>query len=261
MSNIDLPAKFSVNKISPNQSIVTIEPCYPGYGTTIGNALRRVLLSSLPGSAVVAVKIKGVTHEFSTIPGVKEDVVEIIMNMKLIRFKLHNQKEAKVTLKIKGEKDVKAKDIKVTSDVEVVNQEAHIATLTDKSAELEMEIFINSGRGYLPVESMEKKKLELGVITIDAVFTPVRNVNFEVENVRVGQMTNYERLKLGVTTDGTIKPEEATKIAAQILFDHFNFIVSSTGEKFKEEKKEEKAQITEEIEKAKKKRGRPKKEE
>jgi DNA-directed RNA polymerase subunit alpha len=264
MSNIDLPSKFSINKISPNQSIVTIEPCYPGYGTTIGNALRRVLISSLPGSAVVAVKIKGATHEFSTIHGVKEDVVEIIMNMKLIRFKLHNQEEAKVTLKIKGEKDVKAKDIKVTSDVEVINQEAHIATLTDKSAELEMEIYIASGRGYLPVESMEKKKLELGVITVDAVFTPVRNVNFDVENVRVGQMTNYERLKLGVTTDGTITPEEATKIAAQILFNHFNFIVSSTGEKVKEEKKEkkeEKTVVTEEVEKAKKKRGRPKKEE
>jgi len=264
MSNIDLPSKFSVSKISPNHSIITIEPCYPGYGTTIGNALRRVLLSSLPGSAVVAVKIKGATHEFSTIPGVKEDVVEIIMNMKLIRFKLHNQKEAKVSLKVKGEKEVKAKDIKVTSDVEVVNPEARIAVLTDKSAELDMEIFINSGRGYLPVENMDNKKMELGVITIDAVFTPVRNVNFDVESVRVGQMTNYERLKLGVTTDGTIMPEEATKIAAQILFEHFNFIVSSAGEKYKEEKKEkkeEKSEPSEETEKIKKKRGRPKKEE
>jgi len=262
---IDLPKKFEAVKIEKNYSIITVEPCYPGYGTTLGNALRRVLLSSLPGAAIVAVKIKGTTHEFSGIPHVKEDVVEIIMNLKLIRLKLHNVSEAKLSLKVKGEKEVKAKDIKTTSDAEIVNPENHIATLTDKSADLEMEIHVASGRGYLPVENMDNKKLELGVMAIDAVFTPIKNVNYEVENVRVGQMTNYERLKLGVTTDGTITPEEAVKTSAQILVDHFGLIAGTPSVKKEEKKETPKETVGEEKkgeeEKTKKKRGRPSKKE
>lgn len=269
MENIPLPTKFDVKNIGPNEAIVTVEPCYPGYGTTLGNALRRVLLSSLPGSAIVAVKINGVTHEFSTIPNVKEDLVEIILNLKRIRLKLHGVKETRLMLKVKGEKVVTAKDIKTTSEVEVVNPEAQIATLTDKSAELEMEIFVDSGRGYLPVENMENKKLELGVIAIDAIFTPLKNVNFDVENVRVGQMTNYDKLTLSIKTDGTIKPGEALKFAAEILVDHYKLITGSpteekrtkeVKEEVKEEEKTEKPEFKEE-EKPKKKRGRPSKKE
>ena len=268
MENIPLPTKFEVKNISPNEATITIEPCYPGYGTTIGNALRRVLLSSLPGSAIVAVKISGITHEFSTIENVKEDVVEIILNLKRIRLKLHEVKETKLILKVKGEKEVTAKDIKATSEVEIVNPESHIATLTNKSAELEMEIYISSGRGYLPVENMEIKKLELGVIAIDAIFTPIKNVNFDVENVRVGQITNYDKLTLGIKTDGTIKSGEALKFAAEILVDHFKLITGNPSEekKIKEIKEEIKKEVKiekleAEEEKPKKKRGRPPKKE
>jgi len=269
MENIPLPSKVAIKNTAPNEALITVEPCYPGYGMTIGNALRRVLLSSLPGSAIVAVKITGATHEFSTLSHIKEDVVELILNLKKIRFKLHGVGETKLSLKIKGEKVVTAKDIKATSEVEIINSEAHIATLTDKSADLEMELFIDSGRGYLPVESMEKNKLELGVIAIDAIFTPIKNVNFNVENVRVGQITNYDKLTLGIKTDGTIKPIEAYKFAADILLDHFKFITGNvTEEKKIKEIKIEKVEKTvkvekqvEEEEKPKKKRGRPPKKE
>lgn len=278
---LPLPNKYEVKKINENHAQITVEPCYPGYGTTVGNALRRVLLSSLSGAAVTDVKIKGVTHEFSTVPGVKEDVVGIILNIKLLRFKLHNAEESKTTLKIKGERKVKAKDIQTTSELEVINPEAHIATLTDKNSELDMELTVRSGRGYLPVENVEKKKLQLGTIAIDAIFTPVRTVNFRVENVRVGQITNYDRLILDVTTDGTIAPEEALQKAAQLLVDHFAAIVTNAGladmRQEQLEKKEEKKEAAEqreieikkqpgeeatkaEAEKPKKKRGRPKKE-
>lgn len=224
METISLPEKFDVKKTGDNQAVITIEPCYPGYGNTLGNALRRVLLSSLAGCAVTAVKIKGITHEFSTIPGVKEDTVEIILNLKRLRFKLHGVDETTATLKIKGEKKVKAKDIKLGSELEIANPDAEVATLTTKDADLELELTIKSGRGYLPVENIEKRKLLLGTIAIDGIFTPVRNANFTVENVRVGQMTNYDKLIMSVGTDGTISPEEAIQTAAKILVEQFSDI-------------------------------------
>jgi DNA-directed RNA polymerase subunit alpha len=273
MEQLPLPNKYEIKKTGDHQADIVIEPFYPGYGTTVGNALRRVLLSSLSGAAVVAFKIKGATHEFSTIPGVKEDIVEIILNLKTLRFKLHDVEEAQVTLKIKGEKKVKAKDLKTTSEVEIINGEAEIATLTGKDAELEMDLIIKAGRGYVPVENVEKKKLELGTIAIDAVYSPIRNVNFDVENVRVGQMTNYDRLIMSITTDGAITPEAALKTAAGILIDHFNQIAvlplsaeeqaapaeaKPATEALVAEKHEEVPEDSEE--KPKKKRGRPKKE-
>jgi len=278
MEKLPLPEKYEVKKTDLNRADIIIEPCYPGYGTTLGNALRRVLLSSLPGAAITAVKIKDVSHEFSTLPGVKEDVVEIILNLKKLRFKLHGTNEAKAILKIKGEKKVKAKDIKSTSEIEVINPEAKIATLTSKEAELDLELILKNGRGYLPVESIEKRKFQLGTIAIDAIFTPVKNVNYKIENVRVGQMTNYDRLILTVTTDGSLTPEDAMKTASGILVDHYTQISSlGTGElKTKSEKKEikeetvDKKQPTEVkkidqekkeiVTKPKRKRGRPKKE-
>lgn len=271
MENIPLPDKFEVKKTGDHQADITIEPCYPGFGTTIGNALRRVLLSSLSGAAVTAVNIKGVTHEFSTIPGIKEDVVEILLNLKKLRFKLHTNEESKATLKVKGEKKIKAKDLKTTSDLEIINTDSDIATITEKDAELEIELTVKAGRGYMPVESMDNKKLALGTIAVDAIFTPIKNVNFNVENVRVGQMTNFDRVILTLSTDGTITPEEAIKTAAKVLTDHFTHI-SDFGAHAPRQITEPvletaaeispKSEVSDEIpeEKPKKKRGRPKKE-
>ncbi len=280
MEKLALPDKYNVEKTGTNQAKITIEPCYPGYGTTVGNALRRVLLSSLPGAAITSVKFNGATHEFSTLPGVKEDIVEIILNLKKICFKLHNTDEAVVSLKVKGAKKIKAKDIKLTSDIEVTNPNAEIATLNDKSAEVEMELTVKSGRGYVPVENKETLKFSLGTIAIDSIFTPVKNVNYSVENVRVGQMTNYDRIILNILTDGTMSPEEALKKSASLLVDHFSQIVgfettpATKASKTQSSKKEDldglakaeksvKKTVKEEAEKEekpKKKRGRSKKE-
>ena len=270
MENIQLPNKFEVKKTGDNQADVIIEPCYPGYGSTLGNALRRVLLSSLPGVAVTAINIKGVDHEFSTIPGVKEDVVEIILNIKRLRFNLHGVDESKVTLKVKGEIVAKAKDIKATSEVDVISTDAEIATLTSKDAELEIEFILKKGRGYLPVESIEKKKFQLGTIAIDAIFTPIKMVNYKIESVRVGKMTNFDRLILSIITDGTITPDESVKMASEILVEHFKQIASPELASKKEKKTEDKEVLegideeqlkddTDDEVKPKKKRGRPKK--
>jgi len=179
MEQISVPQKPHVIKQEGNRAVFEIKPCYPGYGVTLGNSLRRVLLSSLPGAAITAIKIKGVSHEFSTIPYVLEDVVQIILNLKQIRIKTHSEEPVTFLLRIKGEKEVKAGDIEKSSDVEVISKNAHIATLTDKKAELEMEIRVEKGRGYLPVEKRVKEKLEIGTIAVDAIFSPVKKINYE----------------------------------------------------------------------------------
>jgi DNA-directed RNA polymerase subunit alpha len=231
---IPLPQKTKIIKKEANRAIFEIGGCYPGYGITLGNVFRRVLLSSLPGAAVTAVKIKGVSHEFSTIPHLLEDVIQIVLNLKQIRFKVHSQEALpiRIGLKVSGEKEVKAKDIKLTSELEIINTDTHIATLTDKKAKLEMEIEVDSGLGYMPVEQRKKEKLEIGAIAIDAIFTPIKKVNYEIENMRVGERTDFNRLKIDIETDGTISPEEAFAKAADILVEHFQLFV---GEK-KEEK-------------------------
>ncbi|NQV00959.1 MAG: DNA-directed RNA polymerase subunit alpha [Parcubacteria group bacterium] len=218
---LTLPKKPKIIEQKGNQAVFEIEACYPGYGVTLGNAFRRVLLSSLSGAAVTGVKIKGIQHEFSTIPHVIEDVVQIILNLKQIRFKLHTDQSIKFLLKAKGEKEVKAKDIKITSEAEIINKDIHIATLTDKKAELEMEIEVESGLGYLPTEQQKKGKLEVNKIAIDAIFSPVLKVNSSIENMRVGEKTNYDRLRINIETDGTITPKEAFLKAAKILVDSF----------------------------------------
>ncbi|MBU1149038.1 DNA-directed RNA polymerase subunit alpha [Patescibacteria group bacterium] len=233
MESIPLPEKIESKKIDKNKSEIIIEPLYPGYGTTVGNALRRVLLSSLPGAAIVAVKISGVQHEFSTIEKVKEDVVDILLNLKMVNIKYQGTEDVKLQLNASGEKKVTAADIKKTAGVEITNPTCPIATLTDKSAKLEMELTVNTGRGYIPVEQREKEKLEIGNIAIDSIYTPVKMVNFEIENVRVGQMTNYNRLVISIETDGTITPEEAFDQAASVLVDHFSFVLTK-GEVKKE---------------------------
>lgn len=226
---IPLPLPPKVIEKKGNKTIFEIEALYPGYGVTIGNSLRRVLLSSLPGAAVTQAKIKGVSHEFSTIPGIIEDVISILLNLKQLRFKIFSDEPQTATLKIKGEKEVKGSDFKFPPQVELINKDAPIATLTDKKAQLEMEIQIEKGIGYLPAERRKKGKLEIGVIALDAIFTPVRNVAFRVENMRVGERTDFDRVILEIETDGTISPEEALFQASEILTQHFSML----GEKFR----------------------------
>lgn len=258
MENIPLPSKIEIQPgKNANQVVVSIQPCHPGYGTTLGNALRRVLLSSLPGAAVTAFKIKGVSHEFSSLSNVLEDMVEVALNLKQLRLKVFSAEPVRLELKVKGEKKVTAKDIKPNSDVEIVNPDLLIATLTSKDAELEMEIIVSQGRGYIPTENREKENLETNMIIVDAIFTPIKNVGFQIENVRVGQMTNYENLILNIETDGTISPQEALNQATQILIDHFNFIAdqtkptAKTKKEKKEKTKEEKAETKKEKKEAK----------
>ncbi|MFH1612011.1 MAG: DNA-directed RNA polymerase subunit alpha [bacterium] len=234
---ITLPDSPKIKESKNNCTIFEIEGCYPGYGVTLGNAMRRVLLSSLHGSAITSIKIKGVQHEFSTIDGVMEDVVQIILNLKQVRFKFYADEPVMASLKIKGEKEVRAKDIKVSSEVEVVNPDAYITTLTTKKAELDMEIEIDSGLGYLPVERQKRGKLEVGKIAIDAIFSPVLKVKYSVEDMRVGDRTDYDRLTMTVETDGSITPEDAFAKAAKILVDHYNILTATAKEKIKEKKK------------------------
>ncbi len=221
MQNIALPNKVSFEELGNNKYKVIMEPLYPGFGVTLGNSLRRILLSSLPGAAVTAVKIKGVDHEFSTVPNIKEDVIEIILNLKQLRLKVHTEQPVRMELKVKGEKVVTGADFKKNADAEVINTDLHIATLDNKSAELDMEIIVQAGRGYVPVEQREHEKLEIGMIAVDAIYTPIRVVNYDINNVRVGQITNYDELILTIETDGTIAGRDAIDQAAQILMDHF----------------------------------------
>ena len=209
----------------------------------MGNALRRVLLSSLSGSAITAVKITGVTHEFSTIPNVLEDVIQIILNLKQVRFKSFKEETVKVSLKVKGEKVVTASMIECSADVEVINKEAHIATITNPKGELEIEFEINNGIGYVPVEQQEKNGKEIGVIAVDAIYTPIRRVNYTVDNMRVGKRTDFEKITFDIVTDGSVTPQEAFSKAVQILVDQF----SAMGdlEKMKSEKEGEKEEKVE----------------
>lgn len=228
MDAIPLPNQAKVADLGQNKYSVVLEPLYPGYGVTIGNAMRRVLLSSMPGAAVTAVKIKFVDHEFSTIPNVKEDVIQIILSLKQLRLRSFSAEPVKLNVKVKGEKVVTAADIKETDQVQIMNKDLHIATLDSKAAELDMELTVEQGRGYVPVESRENLKLEVGVIAIDSIFTPIKSVHFDVSNVRVGQLTNFDKLEIVMETDGTITGQEAVDIASHILVDHFTMMFTNT---------------------------------
>jgi DNA-directed RNA polymerase subunit alpha len=232
---IPLPLPPKVIQKKKNQAVFEVEGLYPGYGVTIGNALRRVLMSSLQGAAITEVKIKGVPHEFSTIPGVLEDTIMILLNIKNLRFKIFEGESQKVILKVKGDGEVKGSDFKCPSQIKLVNPDLHIATITDKKTELEIEINVEKGIGYVPKDQIKIKKGEIGAIAVDAIFTPIRNVNFAVENMRVGDRTDFDRLNLEIETDGTITPEEAFFEACDILLKHYNIIFQG---KAGEEKKE-----------------------
>lgn len=229
MEAIQLPSQAQVIDLGGNKYQVSLEPLYPGYGVTIGNALRRVLLSSMPGSAITSVKIRFVDHEFSTVPNVKEDVVQIILNLKQVRVRSHSAEPIKLSVKAKGETVVTAADIQKSDQVEIVNPSQHIATLDNKNSELDMEITIQQGRGYVPVEVRESERIEVGVLAIDAIYTPVKSVFFDISNVRVGQMTNYDKLVLNIETDGSITGMEAIDIASNILVDHFKMLFNGAG--------------------------------
>lgn len=246
---MSIPQKPKYAPIDEKSGVFEIPGCYPGYGMTLGNALRRVLLASLEGAAVTSVKIKGISHEFSTLDGVMEDAVQIILNLKKIRFKMHSDEPVKVSLKFKGEGKVTAKEIKCPSSVEVVNKDQLIATITDKKTELEMELEISKGLGYVPIEQQERPDKEIGVIAIDAVYTPIKRVNYEVENMRVGKRTDYNKITLEIVTDGSITPEEAFKKAVSILVEQFSVLGGiEVIEKDKEsEKTEENVEEAEEI--------------
>lgn len=211
----------------PDVGQVVITPCHQGYGTTIGNALRRVLLSSLPGAAVESVKINGVQHEFAAIEGVQEDGVEIILNLKQVSARCFSETPVTLSLRKKGKGEVTAGDFEKNSDVEIVNPETKIFTITDDKKVIEMEITIGRGRGYVPVEEKNLKNLDLGTILVDSLYTPIRDVGYKVELTRVGDVTDYEKLVLNIETNGTITPREAVSSATAILMDHLALLAEA----------------------------------
>jgi len=271
MQKIALPKKIEFIKgKGKNQGQAVIEPCYPGYGITLGNSLRRVLLSSLPGAAVIGVKIKGADHEFMALPHIKEDVLEIILNLKQLRLKIFTDETVKLNLDVYSEKEVTAGDMEKNSQVEIVNPELVLAHITDMSGKLSMEIYVSGGRGYETIENRDRsEKKEIGYIEIDSIFSPVLTVGINIENVRVGKMTNWEKLILDITTDGTISYEEAFNKSVDMLIEQFNALASlkdgaeAEDNNIKEEEAEEKetVEIAEEEsgDEPKKRRGRPKK--
>lgn len=218
---ISLP-KIKVKSESEQEGVFVISPLFPGYGVTVGNSLRRALLSSLGGSAIYEIKIEGKSHEFDSIEGAKEDLIEIILALKKIRLKLHD-KEATLTLEVKGPKEVKASDIKAPSSVEIVNKDLHIVSL-NKNTKLAIEMKAKKGIGYEPAEERREEERPIGVIAIDSVFTPVESANFTTEFTRVGGVTNYDKLTIEIKTDGTVTPKEALQQAAEILESHFGLV-------------------------------------
>lgn len=204
-----------------NIGIFHVEGLYTGYGVTLGNSLRRVLLSSLPGGAITQIKVKGIDHEFSALPGMVEDIVELGLNLKKVRFHFFADEPQVLSLHVKGDKEVTAGDINSTAFVQVINKDLHLATLSKKTAELDMEITVEKGLGYVPSEARKLERLPVGTIVLDAIFSPVVRVAFSVENMRVGDRTDYNRLIVEVETDGSITPSEAFHKTVNILKDHF----------------------------------------
>lgn len=216
-TNVTLPSKPRVVSEEEFQGVYEIDGLFPGYGHTLGNSLRRIILASLPGATITQVKIEGVQHEFSTMAGMNEDVITLLLNLKRIRFQLHGDEPMTVTLKKSGVSKVTAADITCPTQVEILNLEQHIAELTAKTSSLDMEIRIERGLGYVPREIHQKDKVEIGTIALDAVFTPIRRANYEVENMRVGDRTDFNRLRISIETDGTISPREALEKSIEIM--------------------------------------------
>ncbi len=228
---IVLPSKPKILHEEEFRGMYEIDGLYPGYGHTLGNSLRRIILSSLPGAAITSVKIEGASHEFSTIEGVKEDVITILLNLKRLRVSLMTEEPQTLVLKAKGIKKVVGEDITVPGQARILNPELHLAELTSKNSSLDIEMRVEKGLGYIPKEVLLKDRVEIGTITPDAIFTPIRRVNYEVENMRVGDRTDFNRLKLFIETDGTITPREALDQSIRIMIDQLKAIVGFVEEK------------------------------
>jgi DNA-directed RNA polymerase subunit alpha len=242
MKDFQIPMRVEPEKdtLSPVYGKFTAEAFERGFGTTIGNSLRRVLLSSLTGAGVTTVRIEGVLHEFSTIPGVTEDVTGIILNVKSLRFKLHTDKAKTIRLRKKGPGEAKASDIIHDADVSILNPDLHVATL-DKEATLDMEMVVKPGRGYIPAERNKEEGLPIGVLAVDSIYSPVKRVNFHVENARVGRITDYDKLTLEIWTDGSLSPRDALSEAASIFREHLDIFIhpESTGEAKSDQRKDD----------------------
>ena len=250
MQQIAKPKKIKFETLgSPNEGLVIIEPLFPGYGMTLGNSLRRVLLSTLPGAAVTSIKIKGASHEFMSLPHIKEDVLEILLNFKQLRMKIFGEESIRLSLSVSGKKVVTAADISPDSALEIKNPDLVLANITDAKGSLEIEINVRSGRGYKMAEGSSRENKELGFMEIDSIFSPVTLVSISVDNARVGKMTNWDKLSLKIKTDGTLSPEEAFNEAIKILVDQFNALMPGALEaEAKEEKESKEALTTEDVE-------------
>lgn len=251
--NIILPSKLSIVSEADTKGVYEIDGLYPGYGHTLGNSLRRIILSSLTGAAITSLKIEGADHEFSVLDGVKEDVITILLHLKQVRFRLLTDEPQTVTLSVKGPKSVTAGDIEVSGQVEVLNKDLHIAEVTGKN-NLTIEMTVEKGLGFVPKDVHQKAKTEVGTIAVDAIFTPIRRVSYEVENMRVGDKTNHNRLRMTIETDGTLSPREALEQAITIMVEQLQAIVGFTISS-KQTAKEVEATSTEEADKADKGEG------
>jgi DNA-directed RNA polymerase subunit alpha len=223
--SIILPSKPRIVKEDAISGVYEIDGLYPGYGHTLGNSLRRIILSSIPGASITALSIDGVKHEFSSIDGIKEDVIAIILNLKKTRFKLHGDDAQKATLHIKGAKTISAKDITLPTQLEVMNKEQYICESTSKDVDIDIEITVEKGLGYVPREILQKEKADIGTIFLDASFTPIRRASYEVENMRVGDRTDHNRLRVTIETDGTITPHEALESSIHTMITQLQSIV------------------------------------
>jgi DNA-directed RNA polymerase subunit alpha len=228
--SIILPSKPRIVKEDATSGVYEIDGLYPGYGHTLGNSLRRIILSSIPGASITSLSIDGVKHEFSAIDGIKEDVIAIILNLKKTRFKLHGDDAQKATLHIKGARQVTAKDISVPSQLEIMNTDQYICESTSKDVDLAIEITVEKGLGYVPREVLQKEKADIGTIALDASFTPIRRASYEVENMRVGDRTDHNRLRVSIETDGTITPHEALESAIHTMITQLQSVVGFRAE-------------------------------
>ncbi|MCM2339225.1 MAG: DNA-directed RNA polymerase subunit alpha [Burkholderiales bacterium] len=235
---IIMPSKPRIVLEENNKGVFEIDGLYPGYGHTLGNSLRRIILSSLPGASIVSIKIDGISHEFQTMDGIKEDVIVMILNLKKIRFKMLSDEPQTVTLSVKGPKEVLAKDIKTGGQVEILNPDSYIAEVTGK-VNLDIELKIEKGLGFISKEVLQKDKVDIGTIAVDGIFTPIRRVAYEVENMRVGDNTNYNRLRISIETDGTLTPREAFLKSIEIMINQLKSVIDfkEPEEEIKEEKK------------------------
>ena len=249
------PSKPRVVKEEGNKGVFEIDGLYPGYGHTLGNSIRRIILSSLPGAGLTHVKIEGISHEFETIEGIKEDVIMILLNLKKIRFKINTDEPQVVTLSVKGPKDVTASDIKTGGQVEILTPEIHIASISGKTS-LNIEMRIQKGLGFISKEIIQKEKVDIGTIAVDAIFTPIRRVSYEVENMRVEDKINYNRLRVSIETDGTLTAKEAFLRSIEIMINQLKGIIDfkEPEEEFTEMYKEEKKSVKKELKESKESR-------